>query len=1022
MILTFNAKSVGCDVLEKTLVGRKQLVDELFGELHQKCLNDETYQSLLVASRGSGKTHLTKVIYCRLKQAMELKDKIVISYLVEDEYGIVNFLHFCLRVLAAIDRYNELSGAQIKEKIQEISTLPTAQQTNAVSIYLRSLIGPKKIIVLVENLDSLLNGMNDKGASIRDFMHEHNCLSLIATSQSLSKHFNDGQYPFYNFFKTRHLKKLNFEEAFELIKALIEVEENENSKKQLQDAIGNSQDIKNKIRAIYELTGGNHRLLVHFYGFLKADIKSDLSKVFVKQMNDLKTYYEQFVNALSVQQQRIVQLLSLNHTPLQGKQISHQSFLETNVVSKQLSELYKLGFIDKYKEGKNVFYEIREPLMRICFEINENPDGSAKLFIDFLKIIYDEKERQKSYLKFKIGAISIGTKLEQSYLDEANIYEKTLNPESKENVELILKKLYTCPPEQLEDEIANEYQENKSDRKTISKNASEIKPNSSTIILDFEDAKVFYNLGNDHDRNSEYDLAILQYFKALKINPNYSKAHNNLGNQYFYKGQYNLAIEAYLKAIEIDPKDALGFYNLGNTYRKINEYDLAKQAYLNSIEIKSNESKVYISLGIIYIEKGQNDLAIAAFSNAIKIDPKSAGVFYSLGNAYYQKGEFDLAIKAYLNALKIDPNYGIAFYNLGNTYNEKGEKDLAIESYLNATRIIPNEARAFFNLGSVYISKGEYNLAIESYLMGIKVEPKDAMAFNNLGIAYYYKEEYDLAIEAYTNALKIYPNEVRFLKYLGIAHDKKNEYNLAIKAYSKAANVDPNDADFLLSLGNSYKNLGDYDLAIEAFLNAIAIQRNDPRLHDCIALTYLEKNDIQNAVDSIQKAIKIEPNNSFFLSSYVRIKFFQNDFNGVFKLLNQIFNEELDYTTKMLAEDLIEALFRWVPEQLLDETLEKFENYFSDKQKLNLFYESFIFVSINVLVKIEKYSLEKLELLLSIFKKLSTKSEKIILPSLFLKVGIDYFKNTNKEAIYQLSKEERQLFTNEVVNKRKLKM
>ena len=280
MILTFNAKSVDSIILEKTLVGRKQMVDELYKELYEKCLNDETYQSLIVAPRGSGKTHLTKVIYSRLKQANELQDKIVIAYMVEDEYGVFNFTHFCLRVLTAIDRYNEIAEANIKAKILEISELPTKEQLSNITGYLKSIIGKKKLIILAENFDSLLNGMKDNGASLRDFMHENNIISLVATAQSLTGQFSSPKYPFYNFFKTRHLKKLKFEEAFELIKALIDVEENNDSKEELLKSIAENNEVKSKIRAIYELTSGNHRLLVHFFGFLKADVKSDLSKVF----------------------------------------------------------------------------------------------------------------------------------------------------------------------------------------------------------------------------------------------------------------------------------------------------------------------------------------------------------------------------------------------------------------------------------------------------------------------------------------------------------------------------------------------------------------------------------------------------------------------------------------------------------------------------------------------------------------------------------------------------------------------
>jgi len=102
----------------------------------------------------------------------------------------------------------------------------------------------------------------------------------------------------------------------------------------------NTSQFQGKIRAIYELTEGNHRLLVTFYSFLKAEYKSELSDVFIKVMNNLKPYYEQFVNALSPQKQKIVKYLSLNRRAVKGKEIARACFLEqkTKDISKSLLE------------------------------------------------------------------------------------------------------------------------------------------------------------------------------------------------------------------------------------------------------------------------------------------------------------------------------------------------------------------------------------------------------------------------------------------------------------------------------------------------------------------------------------------------------------------------------------------------------------------------------------------------------------------------------------------------------------
>ena len=67
MLLSFSANNVPAEILEATLVGRKETVDEIEKELIEKAIENRTYQSLLIAPRGSGKTHITSVLYHRIK-------------------------------------------------------------------------------------------------------------------------------------------------------------------------------------------------------------------------------------------------------------------------------------------------------------------------------------------------------------------------------------------------------------------------------------------------------------------------------------------------------------------------------------------------------------------------------------------------------------------------------------------------------------------------------------------------------------------------------------------------------------------------------------------------------------------------------------------------------------------------------------------------------------------------------------------------------------------------------------------
>jgi hypothetical protein len=166
------------------------------------------------------------------------------------------------------------------------------------------------------------------------------------------------------------------------------------------------------------------------------------------------------------------------------------------VASKQFSILFKQGFIDKHKEGKDEYYEIREPLMRICFEINENPEGRAKLFVAFLKIIYDEVARKKNYLKYKLVKSYAGSQLKSTYRSVAEIYGLTLSTQEREKLKEIEAELKDCPYENLETEISRLF-ENEQD----------------SSIIDKKKAILYFNSGNSNFDNKEFHKSISDFKK-----------------------------------------------------------------------------------------------------------------------------------------------------------------------------------------------------------------------------------------------------------------------------------------------------------------------------------------------------------------------------------------------------------------------------------------------------------------------------------------------------------------------------
>lgn len=126
-------------------------------------------------------------------------------------------------------------------------------------------------------------------------------------------------------------------------------------------------------------------------------------------------------------------------------------------------------------------------------------------------------------------------------------------------------------------------------------------------------------IGNDYFSKGQYDLAIVEYQKAIKIFPQYAKAYSNMGYAHFEKKQYDRAIEEFTRAIRNDPMYAKAYNNRGMVYFAKGEYDRAILDYNKAIEINPELARPYDNRGAIYMLMGATEKACSDFVKACEL-------------------------------------------------------------------------------------------------------------------------------------------------------------------------------------------------------------------------------------------------------------------------------------------------------------------------------------------------------------------------------------------------------------------
>ena len=69
--------------------------------------------------------------------------------------------------------------------------------------------------------------------------------------------------------------------------------------------------------------------------------------------------------------------------------------------------------------------------------------------------------------------------------------------------------------------------------------------------------------GNNAGQNNDLSTAIINFTKAIELDPKYANAYFNRGIAYSSLKKYPEALADYTKAIELDPKYVKAYYNRG---------------------------------------------------------------------------------------------------------------------------------------------------------------------------------------------------------------------------------------------------------------------------------------------------------------------------------------------------------------------------------------------------------------------------------------------------------------------------
>ena len=412
--------------LRHTSVAREHVLDNAIESVRGSMGRKSKRHLLFIGPRGIGKTHLLSRIEDTVQSDEALRTGVVVVRFPEESNRTLSFADFLIGLCEILKDAvkNEPLWADIFARVQTEEDNSKVVDTLVPAIRRQNRERNRTILVMLENLGELFTRqIRDKNdlASLRKFLMADNGCQLIATAPLHFDAITSVEQPFYDFFDIQILENLSFEETVDVIRLNLEWEGH-------QEILTNFQDLRPRLRALYQMTGGNPRLTVMLYEMIANESVTKVQDQFHLLLDRITPFYQGRLNDLAPGQRALLECLASmrdqEKTPAAIAAQMRMSQQETSSLLKRLADAHYLRASEHPQDKRSRLYAIREGFFDIWLAMNLSRGARKRLpfLLEFFALFYpsvEDREEKRLQLREKLiedGSIDAKTALD--YLSE----------------------------------------------------------------------------------------------------------------------------------------------------------------------------------------------------------------------------------------------------------------------------------------------------------------------------------------------------------------------------------------------------------------------------------------------------------------------------------------------------------------------------------------------------------------------------------------------------------------------------
>lgn len=134
-----------------------------------------------------------------------------------------------------------------------------------------------------------------------------------------------------------------------------------------------------------------------------------------------------------------------------------------------------------------------------------------------------------------------------------------------------------------------------------------------------------------------------------------ARGHVRLGDMYRQRGRSNVALIEYEKGLRKEPNNHVILNKIGRTYSALEKFKEAEESFKKSLQVNPNYEPTYTNLATFYFTHGKLTLALENYEESNQINPFNPLIHKYMGFIYYRLGEEAKAKREWTIARRLLP-------------------------------------------------------------------------------------------------------------------------------------------------------------------------------------------------------------------------------------------------------------------------------------------------------------------------------------------------------------------------------